>query len=44
MALHLGAEAAWEAGNVAIQTYGGYGFVVEYDIERKLKERLACTR
>lgn len=38
MALHLGAEAAWEAGNVAIQTYGGYGFAVEYDIERKFRE------
>jgi acyl-CoA dehydrogenase len=38
MALHLGAEAAWEAGNVAIQTHGGYGFAVEYDIERKFRE------
>jgi len=38
MALHLGAGAAWEAGNVAIQTYGGYGFAVEYDIERKFRE------
>lgn len=38
MAKHLAAEASWEAGNVALQTHGGYGFAVEYDIERKLRE------
>ena len=38
MAKHLGADAAWEAANVASHTYGGYGFAVEYDIERKFRE------
>jgi acyl-CoA dehydrogenase len=38
MAKHLAADSAWEAANVAIQTYGGYGFAVEYDIERKFRE------
>ena len=32
------ADASWEAANVALQTYGGYGFVDEYDIERKFRE------
>jgi len=34
----LASEAAWEAANVTIQTYGGFGFAVEYDIERKFRE------
>ena len=38
MALLLTAEAAWEAGNVAMQTYGGYGYDAEYDVERKFRE------
>jgi Acyl-CoA dehydrogenases len=38
MAKLLAADASWEAANVAIQTYGGYGFAVEYDIERKFRE------
>jgi acyl-CoA dehydrogenase len=38
MAKLLAAEASWEAGNVALQTYGGYGFATDYDIERKLRE------
>ena len=38
MALMLCAEAAWEAGNVAMQTYGGYGYDAEYDVERKFRE------
>ena len=38
MAKHLAADSAWEAANVALQTYGGYGFAVEYDIERKFRE------
>jgi acyl-CoA dehydrogenase len=38
MALHLAAAASWEAANVAMQTYGGYSFDVEYDIERKFRE------
>ncbi len=38
MAKLLAADASWEAANVAIQTFGGYGFAVEYDIERKFRE------
>lgn len=38
MALLLAADAAWEAANVAMQTYGGYGYDVEYDVERKFRE------
>jgi acyl-CoA dehydrogenase len=34
----LAAEASWEAANVCLQTYGGYGFAVEYDVERKFRE------
>ena len=34
----LAAEASWEAANVAVQTFGGYGFDAEYDIERKFRE------
>jgi acyl-CoA dehydrogenase len=38
MALFLGANASWEAGNVCLQTHGGFGFAAEYDIERKFRE------
>ncbi len=38
MAKLLAADASWEAANVALQTYGGYGFAAEYDIERKFRE------
>ncbi|MCP4427217.1 MAG: acyl-CoA/acyl-ACP dehydrogenase [Chloroflexi bacterium] len=38
MAKHLAAEASWEAANVAMQTYGGFGFASEYDVERKFRE------
>jgi acyl-CoA dehydrogenase len=34
----LAADASWEAANVTMQTYGGFGFAVEYDIERKFRE------
>ncbi len=34
----LASEAAWEAANVCMQTYGGFGFAEEYDIERKFRE------
>jgi acyl-CoA dehydrogenase len=34
----LAADASWEAGNAALQTFGGFGFAAEYDIERKLRE------
>ena len=38
MAKLLAADASWEAANVAIQTYGGFGFAEDYDIERKFRE------
>jgi acyl-CoA dehydrogenase len=34
----LAADASWEAANVAIQTFGGYGFDADYDVERKFRE------
>ena len=38
MAKLLAADASWEAANVAVQTFGGYGFDAEYDVERKFRE------
>jgi acyl-CoA dehydrogenase len=38
MAKLLAADASWEAANVAMQTFGGYGFAAEYGIERKFRE------
>ncbi|HET8845655.1 MAG TPA: acyl-CoA dehydrogenase family protein [Ktedonobacteraceae bacterium] len=38
MAKMLAADASWQAANVCVQTYGGYGFAAEYDIERKFRE------
>jgi acyl-CoA dehydrogenase len=38
MAKLQAADASWEAANVAMQTFGGYGFDAEYDIERKFRE------
>ena len=38
MALFLTAGASWEAANAAMQTFGGYGFDAEYDVERKFRE------
>lgn len=38
MAKYLASEASWAAGNAAIDTHGGFGFAVEYDIERKFRE------
>jgi acyl-CoA dehydrogenase len=38
MALLLAADASWEAANVAMQTFGGYGYDAEYDVERKFRE------
>ena len=38
MAKLLAAEASFEAANVAMQTFGGYGMDAEYDIERKFRE------
>jgi acyl-CoA dehydrogenase len=34
----LASEACFKAGDVAMQTYGGFSFAREYDIERKWRE------
>ena len=34
----LAADRSWEAANVAVQTFGGYGFDANYDVERKFRE------
>jgi acyl-CoA dehydrogenase len=38
MAKLLASEASWQAANACLDTYGGYGFAVEYDVERKFRE------
>jgi acyl-CoA dehydrogenase len=38
MAKHLAAKASWEAANACLQTYGGFGFAADYDVERKFRE------
>jgi acyl-CoA dehydrogenase len=38
MAKLLAADSSWEAANAAVQTFGGYGFDAEYDVERKFRE------
>jgi alkylation response protein AidB-like acyl-CoA dehydrogenase len=38
MAKLLSSEAAWHAGESAMQTFGGFGYAREYDIERKWRE------
>jgi acyl-CoA dehydrogenase len=38
MAKFLAAEASWMAANACVDTHGGLGFAVEYDVERKFRE------
>ena len=38
MAKMHASEAAWAAADTCIQTFGGYGFAEEYDVERKFRE------
>jgi alkylation response protein AidB-like acyl-CoA dehydrogenase len=38
MAKLLAADASWHAGDMCMQTFGGFGFAEEYDIERKFRE------
>jgi acyl-CoA dehydrogenase len=38
MAKLLTSEAAWAAGEACFQTFGGFAFAREYDIERKWRE------
>jgi alkylation response protein AidB-like acyl-CoA dehydrogenase len=34
----LASEASWQAADMCIQTFGGFGFAEEFDIERKFRE------
>jgi len=44
MAKLLSSQAAWAAGNAAMDTYGGYAYAKEFDVERKFREtRLFVT-
>jgi acyl-CoA dehydrogenase len=43
MAKLLASEAAWEAANACLTAFGGYGFAVEYDVERKFRETRLYT-
>ncbi len=38
MAKMLASEAAWAAAEACVQTFGGFAFAEEYDIERKFRE------
>jgi acyl-CoA dehydrogenase len=34
----VASEASWQAGNICLDTHGGYGFVDKYNVERKFRE------
>ena len=38
MAKMLAADASWAAAEACVQTFGGFGFAAEYDVERKFRE------
>ncbi len=38
MAKMLTSEASWNAADMCMQTFGGFGFAEEYDVERKFRE------
>lgn len=38
LAKMLAADASWAAAEMCVQTYGGFGFAEEYDVERKFRE------
>lgn len=38
MAKLLASEASWAAANACLDTHGGYGFLDQYDVERKFRE------
>jgi len=38
VAKHMAAEAAWNAADTCMQTYGGFGVAREYDVERVWRE------
>lgn len=44
IAKYLASEAHWEAANAAMTAFGGYGYAVEFDIERHFRHaRLGLT-
>jgi acyl-CoA dehydrogenase len=43
LAKYLASEASWQAANACLDTHGGFGFAVEYDIERKFRETRLYT-
>ena len=38
MAKLLAADASWAAADMCVQTFGGFGFAEEFDVERKFRE------
>jgi len=38
MAKLLASEASWQAANACLDAHGGYGFLRDYDVERKFRE------
>ncbi|MFM2072639.1 MAG: hypothetical protein RLZZ623_2903 [Actinomycetota bacterium] len=38
MSKFMASEASWAAANACMDAHGGFGFAVEYDIERKFRE------
>ena len=34
----VAADAAWQAAEACMQTFGGYAYAVDYDVERKFRE------
>jgi acyl-CoA dehydrogenase len=43
MAKFLASEASWQAANACLDTHGGFGFALDYDIERKFRETRLYT-
>ena len=43
MAKLLASEASWAAADICVQTFGGFGFAEEYDVERKFREARLYT-
>lgn len=38
LAKYLASEASWDAANVAMNVFGGYGMATDFDVERKMRE------
>ncbi len=43
MAKLLASEVSWAAADMCVQTFGGFGFAEEYDVERKFREARLYT-